>query len=394
MISVIGGTYREIEYDDISMEIFGSGFRCCKFLLENSCKVQYYTSGNKEVERYLNENKKVYQSFDFQLTETIELITFKYSFALDYPQILPNIRSISKTDDIIVGSGDVICYGMMESDFKINCNKVVYDPQTAIHPKSFATIGTATELVYIVNLSEARSISGEEEFEKIKNYFFNVEKAKALIIKNGPHGAKLFYADNEILIPSFITDRVSKIGSGDIFTSSFGYYWMEKNLPLEDCAILASKSTASYCNAKVYVDATVFDFGYKEFKTNDITNKQIYLAAPFFTIAELILIDKIRTAFLDFGVKVFSPFHDVGFGNHESVAKQDLDGLKKSDIVFAVFDNLDSGTLIESGFALAIDKKIIGYHRTCSDSDLLMLRPGIKIFDHLTSAMYQTIWNL
>lgn len=37
MITVIGGTYREIDYDEIVIDIFGSGFRGSKFLLENGC---------------------------------------------------------------------------------------------------------------------------------------------------------------------------------------------------------------------------------------------------------------------------------------------------------------------------------------------------------------------
>lgn len=395
MISVIGGTYREIDYDDISMEIFGSGFRCCKFLLENKTNFKYYTTGNEEVKTYLNENKKVYQEFDYELYLNEDLITFKYSFALDNPQIFPNILNIKKTKDITINDENVICYGMMEANFKINSSKVVYDPQTALNPISFKKIGNAKELVYIVNLSEAKSISAEIDLDKIKKHFFEIEKAKALIIKNGPYGANLFYDNKQFSIPSFITDNVSKIGSGDIFTSSFGYYWIEKNLSFEQCAILASKSTAYFCNSKVYVDVTNFEANFKEYKPKDITQKQVYIAAPFFSIAELILIDKIRTAFLDFGVKVFSPFHDIGLGDSELIAKKDLEGIKNSDIIFALFDNLDSGTLIESGYSLAIDKKIIGYHRTCNDNDLLMLKPAdIKLFKNLTTAMYHTIWNL
>ncbi len=395
MISVIGGTYREIEYDDISMEIFGSGFRCCKFLLENNVTVKYYSSGNTHVESYLNENKKVYQNFDFKLIKSEELITFKYSFALDYPRIFPNILNIKKTDEISVTEHNFICFGMLETNFTLNCKKAVYDPQTAVNPRSFKEIGKAEELVYIVNSHEAKSISGESESEKIRDYFFKDENVTALIIKNGPFGAKLFYGNKEFSIPSFITDNVSKIGSGDIFTASFGYYWIEKNLSFEECANLASKSTAHFCNSKVYVDARDFEANFKEFKPNNIQEKQIYLAAPFFSIAELILVDKIRSAFIDFGVKVFSPFHDIGLGDDETIAKKDLEGIKNSDIIFAVFDNLDSGTLIESGFSIAMDKKIIGYHRTCNQSDLLMLKPGkIGLFNNLTTAIYHTIWNL
>lgn len=107
------------------------------------------------------------------------------------------------------------------------------------------------------------------------------------------------------------------------------------------------------------------------------------------------MIDKIRSAFLSFGVNVFSPFHDIGLGDETSIAKKDLEGIEKSDIIFCVLDNFDSGTLIESGYSLAKGKKIIGYHRTCNENQLLMLKPAnILFYQHLTTAIYQTIWNL
>ena len=396
MITVIGGTYREIDYDDISMDIYGSGYRCCKYLLENKCLVNYYTSGNYEVDKYLNEVKKVYSNFDFQLTKSDDLITFKYSFALDTPSIFPNILNINKTENIKINSDNVICFGMLESDFNVTAKKVIYDPQTSLKPKRFSEIGIADELIYIVNMNEAKSISSQTDIEEIKKYFFYTEDTFALIIKNGPYGAKLYLKNNtEFEIPSFITENVNKIGSGDIFTSSFGYYWMDKNLSLEESAFLASKATSIYCDKKVYIDVKDFDYDFIAFKSKKLNDKQVYLAAPFFSIAELILIDKIRNAFLEFGVKVFSPFHDIGLGDEETIAIKDLQGIKDSDIIFCVLDNLDSGTLIESGFSMAMHKKIIGYHRTCKDSELLMLKPGnSQIFKNLTTVIYHTIWNL
>ena len=119
------------------------------------------------------------------------------------------------------------------------------------------------------------------------------------------------------------------------------------------------------------------------------------MAAPFFSIAELILIDKIINAFLGFGVKVFSPFHDIGLGDDATIAKKDIEGIDKSDIVFCVLDNLDSGTLIEIGYSIANGKKIIGYHRTCYKPQLTMLNAGdVTIYNNLTTAIYHAIWNL
>ncbi len=73
----------------------------------------------------------------------------------------------------------------------------------------------------------------------------------------------------------------------------------------------------------------------------------------------------------------------------------DIEGIKNSDVIFAVLDNLDSGTLVESGLSMAYDKKIIGYHRTCDENHLLMLKPGnFTTNSNLTTALYQTIWSL
>lgn len=396
MIKVIGGTYREIDFDENSIDIFGSGFRGSKFLLENNCKVDFQTSGNNETKDFLKENQKVYEKFTFDCHEHQDMITFKYSFSLDQPTIFPNLLSITKTNELNVQAENIIAFGMLESNFKLTGEKVIYDPQTSNKPIKFSDIGNATQLVYIVNLKEAQSLASSNKLDDIKSFFLNSEKASAFIIKNGPWGATLFSKDNEFKIPSYITPNVTKIGSGDIFTASFGYYWIQKGFSLEDSAINASKSTAYYCDKKVYLDVSKIDsFEYFEFEEKDPTYKQVYLASPIFALSELILIDKIRSAFLEFGVKTFSPFHDIGLGDDTTIAKKDLEGIENSEIIFCVFDNLDSGTLVESGYSLAKGKKLIGYHRTCEESKLFMLKPGnLLLFNNLTTAIYQTIWNL
>lgn len=397
VITVVGGTYREIDDDSLTHEVFGSGFRCCKYLLENSCKVKFHTSGNSEVENYLNENANAYENLSFTITPSPALITFKYSFALDNPSVFPGPPNIKKTSDINVDADDVIAYGLLESDCRIKSKRAVYDPQTAITPRKFSEFGTAEELVYIVNMGEASSIAESDDIDKIVEYFFKKEEVTAVIIKNGPYGATLYGGKKPYVIPSYITPQVHKIGSGDIFTASFAYYWMVKGLPFDVSASNASLSTAYFCDLQAYVDVHSLNLtsSYKETIPGNLSLKKIYLAAPFFTLADLILVEKVRNAFLAFGVNVFSPFHDVGLGIDKSVASKDLKGLDDADLVFCMLDHLDSGTLIESGYALAENKTIIGYHRTCNNDKLLMLSPGkFTLFDNLTTAIYHAIWNL
>lgn len=396
MINVIGGTYREIDYDEVSIEIYGSGYRGVKFLLENDCKVNFKTVGNKDVENYLNESKKVYENLTFDIITYPELITFKYSFALDNPTIFPNILNISKVNSINIVADNIIAFGMLDADYKIAGLKVIYDPQTSIKPNKFSDFGKAQELIYIVNKNEAVSIASSENIDEIRKYFFDIENVTAFIIKDGPFGATLHLPNGIVEIPSYITDNIYKIGSGDIFTSSFGYYWMKKKLTIEESAFYASQSTAMFCDKKAYIDTESFStFDYEEFKPKNLQNKQVYLASPFFALSELILIDKIRSTFLSFGIKVFSPFHDVGIGNIEKIAHMDIEGINNSDIIFCLFDNYDSGTLIESGYSFAKQKKMIGYHRTCEEDKLLMLKTSdIEHYTHLTTAIYKTIWSL
>lgn len=394
-VSIIGGTYLEIDHDYLSYELFGSGLRGAKFFLENSVKVDFYTRCNEETKNFLKQYQKVYTDFNVRCLETPDLITFTYNFSLDSPTIFPNPKKITKRE-LEVEAENILAYGMLELDFSIVGKKVVYDPQTSINPKSFSQFGKADELVYIVNLGEAQSLSQSRDIELIKSYFFNVENAKAFIIKNGPYGATLYLKNIEIYIPSYITNSVNKIGSGDIFTASFTYYWLVKDFSFEEAALFASRSTACYCDNKVYQDCSIHsEFQYPEYKATDLSKKQVYLASPFFSLAELIFVDKIRTTFISFGVKVFSPYHDIGIGNDTTIAIRDFDGIDSSDIVFCMLDNNDSGTMVEAGFSIAKGKKIIGYHRTCNDEKLLMLKSGdFKVFNHLTTAVYHTIWSL
>lgn len=399
MISIVGGTYKEVNLDTLTNEYFGSGLRGVTFLLENNVKVEFYTAGNDEVERYLTMYKNSYNEFSFECNSTDNFITFKYCFALDLPVVYPSLRNIGEIKQINIEKNNIICFGMVEAEFVIKGENVIYDPQTSLQPRKFSEFGKADKLIYIVNLNEAIELSNKQDIDEIVNFFFDEEAVHALIIKDGPYGAKLYTEEdrNEHSVPAFITKNVFKIGSGDIFTTSFGYYWLEKKLNIKDAALCASKATALFCDKKILKIEEIINsnFDYNEFTNRSLKNKQVYIASPIFSLSDLIFVEKIRNTFLDFGVKVFSPFHDVGLGNDVGVAWADLNALNESDIIFSVADNNDSGTLVELGYGMAKNKKIICYHRTCDDKELLMLRPsGFKVFNNLTSAIYNTIWEL
>lgn len=398
-LTVVGGTYREIDLDNTALNIYGSGLRCVKLLLENyEENVNYYTVGDKQTLKHLEMFKNVYSHFNYKMSPSDVMLTFKYYFALDEPRIIPDPKALKSLRDFKVAGADVICFGMLDAEYKVNAERVVYDPQTSFNPIQFSSFGKAKKLIYIVNNSEASIISGSSNIEKILNFFFDKERVSGLIIKNGPFGAKVYFSKTEVqVIPSFKTAKVHKIGSGDIFTATFSYYWLIRNLPIDECAMNASKVTATFCESENYNFKVLEKFNYTNLPITsiDLNLKQVYIAAPIFSLAEVIMIDKIRESLLGFGIQVFSPYHDIGYGEDIDIAKQDLRGLENSDIVFTILDGLDSGTLIELGYALSLEKRIIAYNRTVSDGSILMLKTAnISHFEDITTALYYVIWEL
>jgi nucleoside 2-deoxyribosyltransferase len=100
---------------------------------------------------------------------------------------------------------------------------------------------------------------------------------------------------------------------------------------------------------------------------------RVYLAGPFFTIAQLWLIEEARRCLTDAGMKVFSPFHEIGPGPAEEIGPADIAALNECDAVFAVLDGLDSGTIFEVGYARALDKPVVGFAQTVTEEDLKMI---------------------
>jgi hypothetical protein len=403
MITVVGGTYREVCLEPFQNQIFGSGLRAVRLLLENTKEqIKFYTAGNKITQSHTKSYSDVFEMLSTSVVKSSELLTFKYNFFLDNPNIYPNIHSLTSKAEISVKEDKIICFGMLDANIHLEANKVVFDPQTSKEPVSFINGNTANQLVYIVNSNEARKLSEQKEINDILDYFFDYEKVFALIIKDGPYGAKLFQNKSLIAqVPVYQTNNVFKLGSGDIFTTAFAYHWLsDVELDIKKCVEKASLSTALYCEQGNYND--LFNYDHIEshltplsLDTKELSTKTIYLAGPIFSLSDQILVDKIRDCFLDFNVQVFSPLHDIGIGNDEQIASSDIDALKNSDIVFAILDGLDSGTFIELGYAMAMGKNIIGYNKLETESSLLMLQCSkIKIYKDLTTAIYQTIWNL
>jgi nucleoside 2-deoxyribosyltransferase len=218
------------------------------------------------------------------------------------------------------------------------------------------------------------------------------------VVKRGSLGATVITSSEIRNIPAYRTQRVWPVGSGDVFAAVFAFYWASDKTDPFTAASRASLATAYYCDTKRLPIPTNFteQAKYQPIeKKNDfpLSPKQVYLAGPFFTMAERWVINQAREYLMEQGFKVFSPLHDIGFGTAMEVAPADIEGLKHSDIVFALLDGLDAGTVFEIGYARSHYKPVVVFVQNESDESLKMLAgTNCEIVNDFVSAIYRTVW--
>lgn len=394
-INIIGGTYQETCYWPVWDEMFGSGWRSVR-VMRSLCpdvQINFYTVGDEIVEKML----KVYatsEKLNYILTKRKKSVGFYYNHPLAIPIVHNEEQERYK---LSFGGRYVVAFGMLEATEQIESEWVVYDPQSPKHPLSFREQGGKAEhLALLLNMSEARKLSGEKELKEIRKVLYEKEGCECLVVKCGAEGAMVYTsADDEgIVIPVYKTRHVWPIGSGDVFTTVFAYYWFS-GCKASESAMNASQTVAVYCEGQGEVDsvADAVSEGVKYEAFMPKRNGKVYLAGPFFTLSEKLFVSECRNLLRAMGVTVFSPYHDVGEGKAEDVAPKDIENLKDCTCVFAIVDGLDSGTLFEIGYAVSMGIKVVAYVENETEGALKMLAgTGCDIEKDFTTAMYKTCW--
>lgn len=121
----------------------------------------------------------------------------------------------------------------------------------------------------------------------------------------------------------------------------------------------------------------------------------VYLAGPFFDIGQRWLVEEANDYLLEMGANVFSPVHEVGPGPADIVAPEDIKGLERSDVVFAILNGMDPGTIFEVGYAVKKGIPVVGLAQNVRLEDLKMMEgTGCEIHSDFASAIYRAIWAL
>jgi len=398
MLTVIGGTYVELCREPEYEELWGSGLRGACALADKGFKIQFFSCIGK-----LEKPSVEHTCIAFGISPTWYMVDETVIWNYYHPLAKPTAYSSVLVKDIVnlpnIEAETILYYGMIEATVKVKGAYIVYDPQNG---KNFNSTGsTAEHLAIVLNKKEALLLSGmeaEDDLVKIGKHLLSKEKAEVVIIKNGSDGGIVVDHSGISAFPIFATETVWPIGSGDIFSAAFAWKWAIEKMPPRNAAYLASQFTAQFCETKVLplplspnLASAIPIKAKKNF---------VYLAGPFFTIAERWLINEIRNALLDFDNEVFSPLHDVGVPACKStveisqeLASADLQALDKTNVLLAIASGNDVGTMIEIGYAIAKKKRIIVLAENLNPTDLTMLEgSNCIIVSDISSAVYKASW--
>ncbi|MFB2781281.1 PfkB family carbohydrate kinase [Shewanella mangrovisoli] len=399
MITVVGGVYRERCMRPVWDDVYGSAGRAATAIARFGGQVELQASVDEDTQVVI-EARASAEGFKFKPSIADSSVTFEYIHGLSTPNIH---RKKHIQSNLQVRAEKVLRFGMIDGTAVVDAEYAVFDPQNADNLESFRANGSsAKHFALVLNRHEANLLISNCSFlppNELATQLAKQENAEVVVIKMGPLGALIYDKGDITTVPAYRTQRVWKIGSGDTFAAHFALGWMGNGLSAHDAAELASLATAFYCEYQGFPDQALLN----KFKPNPLQPSarfrdgfipNVYLAGPFFTLAELWMVGQSRRDLMSMGLKVFSPYHDVGLGAAEDVVEKDIDGIRNCDVLFAITDGLDSGTIYEIGYARALGKPVICYVENESEQDKKMMEgSNCLITDDYVSAIYQTVWE-
>lgn len=401
MLNVVGGSYLEVCHSPYWRQVYGSGGRAAAAISHMCGRTRLYTCIGK---RRVKDLEGLAANFNFELKPliTMDTVSFEYSHGLSAPVIRPAVHTWKTRQKIQVKGDSILRYGMIEADPVVKGGRVVYDPQSVFDPELFSANGsTADRLAVVLNTHEGKKLTRRTDSGEIARAVLALFHADVVVLKQGSIGALVVTRNGrKHLVPAYETKSVFPIGSGDVFSAAFAAKWAVRKDDAVSAAQYASLAAAYYCSTRTlplpskFTSSSKSSFGIGQAtRKSRTTRKLVYLAGPFFHAGQRWLIEEAKVALEGQGLRVFSPFHDVGIGSAHHVVPEDLRALNKADIVFAIVDGLDAGTLFEIGYARSRGIPVVALAEQEGEESLKLLEgSGCCIEKDFTTSVYKTSW--
>jgi hypothetical protein len=375
---VVGGLYKELCSIPHWDSVFGSGGRAAAAISifpEKSTLHTYVENMSNEGIHYLKELGLVVNCYPRPTN-----IVFAYFHPLSKPYIQPNLNEIHQLPSINVSGNAVLRFGFVEGDAIVEADRAVYDPQTWRGAPSFRANGSqAQQLAIVLNEVELKLGTKLESLDAAAAQLMEHEGASIVIAKGGISGATVFERGaNPIHIPCYRSSRIFKIGTGDIFSAMFSYYWAEKRLPVLQAADLASRSVAAYCS----------NYGQLPFEKTAHLHQiawdfralgVVQLVGAVHTIGQRYTMEEARFSLIELGVEVLCP----ALGDYS-------EAFATATLILADGIEPTLKNFVED--ALKMGKPIVVLGEGISIKDALKNDEHITIVDDFSTSLYFVAW--
>ncbi|MEX0153799.1 PfkB family carbohydrate kinase [Microbacterium sp. LMI1-1-1.1] len=377
---VVGGSYTEtVLYPSRESVFMGSGLRSAE-ILGDEVEVLVTVATT-------DEQQEIYRRVSSRVISRQSRVEFEYLDPALGPRVIGLTALSGDVPLVSYPDHDVLAFGLAEfpHGYDVAAERVVFDPQSPgeLHPEVLGRIN-AEKIAVCANRAEARMLTGCSSPRDAAIALLDLARVETAVVKCGALGyvvAEKSSAHWQHAAPSL---TVNSLGSGDVFSSIFAREWFAGETAF-DAAHRANTEVSRHVagDSTSHGNTLPLHPGYAP---------RVYLAGPFFTLAERWLVERARVVLDALGARVFSPIHDVGPGDIE-VAQKDLDGLDSCDVVLALLDGFDPGTVYETGWAARQNIPIVGFSSERHPKETKMLvGMGAEIHDDLTTAMYRAIW--
>ncbi len=406
-IHILGGVYREICAWPERFNLLGSAGRAalCITNLSRDEEVILHSKISQKDEVELTE-LFAFSKCKLNLSHIEETIEFFYDHPLATPKIYPEDYlhgDLPVFSEHHADGNDVVLFGMIDCVPSVKAKTLIYDPQNARTPQLLSQMQCSGEqVIYVLNAGELshfyKSHGGTAggSLQDQARWLLDHERVECVVVKCGAQGAYVCVAtEGSGWVPAYESHTIDPIGSGDSFVAAFSYFKLIKGLPHLDAAQYASISTAFYVQNGVLTGAEHLDNFAKTLKEHKPTDKKkkVYLAGPFFSVSQMWLINETKANLEAFGFDVFSPYHELGIGPAEVVAPKDAEAIDAADIVYAIFDGHDPGTLFEIGYAVKANKPVLVFSEQSTEEQLKMYKgTGCIIENDFATSIYKLTW--
>lgn len=385
-MTVVGGTYRERSADPRIDHVYGSGMRASGILSSLGNHVRLDTCIDDQTADEARAVANVL-GIEFAPRPRDHAVTFAYE-----TPISPAFRvGMANAEQVDIRGDTVLGFGMVECEWQAYAETLVVDPQHSPLDRILER-SHAARVAVILNGHEASRLTGGMAPRAAAQDLLtgNVD---VVVVKQGALGGIVATKTRVDTYGAVPTSPVQPLGSGDAFSAGFTHKWATTPDSPAVAAEFASGIAACHSLTGVpQIDPRMVDDLPPALPYAGDARPRVYLAGPFFAVAERHLIRHVRAALHQIGADVFSPFDDVGVGGDE-VAQADLDGLAGCHAVLALVDGADPGTLFEAGWATHADIPVVALAENITEHSWTMLRgTGATVVSDLSTALYLATW--